>query len=153
MHVSIMAFIKLIFFLLFVAILSVGGSWLIEHDGTIVIKWLGYEVSTYITILVLALITLIILISYITSLISSLLGLRTKIMSVYGNYIQKKDIKLIASVINAVDNGNLKDAKNQLSKIRDASKYDDIVKAISLQIERIDNNSKSVTYVENEIIG
>ncbi len=138
---------KFLWILVLAILISLSINWLVENNGEVVIKWLGYQISSDALTLLLATILLVILIFFISYFVAKILSF--KFPNIFKVFFRKsraqrlefivkrqyKSFEKIFQTLNYIDLGDIKNAKKIKKKLYSSSKNDKIHKYLQHKID------------------
>ncbi len=132
--------LRLIFFIIVIAALSIATAWVGENEGTITIRWLGYEIQTTMMLILSALLAFIIVTILFVELILYLINIPNKYRRYLEQHRQKEVLKTLttgfAALISHDQKAANKSAKHALKLLsnKEGSELADLLAASVAQM-------------------
>jgi HemY protein len=132
--------LRLILLLLLVILLSLGASWLLDNNGSLVLSWLGYEVYTSVAVLIAVVAALVLGTIFITQSLLWCIGMPLRMKhALYGNK-HEKALKALTQGYIALSAGETKPATIAARKAEKLLGKEPLVMMLSAETAKLEGN-------------
>jgi HemY protein len=135
--------IRIVVFLIVVAILALGAAWIMDRPGEVVVTWLGWRMSTSVTVAAMAFAATVVLAVLVWSLIRFFIRSPGRIAAFVQERRQLRGWRAISRGLIAVGTGNVRLARNSADEARKLLAREPLTLLLSAQAAQLGGEARS----------